>query len=105
MSNDAIKDDNHGNRDNDDNDDARRRDASGSLSPRPDAVKEISPAAQRALNEAAQRRQLAAEAQAAAGAADGDSGTNAAPKEVGGRKGPDPIRYGDWEKDGIASDF
>lgn len=27
------------------------------------------------------------------------------PKEVGGRKGPEPTRYGDWEKDGIASDF
>ena len=27
------------------------------------------------------------------------------PKELGGRKGPDPIRYGDWEKKGIASDF
>ena len=26
-------------------------------------------------------------------------------KEVGGRKGPDPIRYGDWEKGGIAVDF
>ncbi|NOZ42238.1 MAG: DUF1674 domain-containing protein [Alphaproteobacteria bacterium] len=27
------------------------------------------------------------------------------PKEIGGRKGPEPTRYGDWEKDGIASDF
>ena len=26
-------------------------------------------------------------------------------KEVGGRKGPDPTRYGDWENKGIASDF
>ncbi len=26
-------------------------------------------------------------------------------KEVGGRKGPEPTRYGDWEKNGIASDF
>lgn len=25
--------------------------------------------------------------------------------EVGGRNGPDPTRYGDWEKGGIASDF
>jgi len=25
--------------------------------------------------------------------------------EVGGRDGLDPARYGDWEKDGIASDF
>lgn len=27
------------------------------------------------------------------------------PKEVGGQKGPEPTRYGDWEKKGIASDF
>ncbi len=27
------------------------------------------------------------------------------PKEIGGREGPDPIRYGDWENKGIASDF
>jgi hypothetical protein len=27
------------------------------------------------------------------------------PKEIGGRKGPEPTRYGDWEKDGIVSDF
>ena len=27
------------------------------------------------------------------------------PKEVGGRAGPDPTRYGDWENKGIASDF
>lgn len=25
--------------------------------------------------------------------------------EIGGRDGPDPVRYGDWEKNGIASDF
>jgi hypothetical protein len=30
---------------------------------------------------------------------------DALPKELGGRKGPEPIRYGDWEKKGIASDF
>ncbi|PCI33125.1 MAG: DUF1674 domain-containing protein [Alphaproteobacteria bacterium] len=27
------------------------------------------------------------------------------PLEVGGRKGPEPTRYGDWENNGIASDF
>ncbi|MEL7258502.1 MAG: DUF1674 domain-containing protein, partial [Pseudomonadota bacterium] len=27
------------------------------------------------------------------------------PKELGGRKGPEPVRYGDWEKKGIAVDF
>jgi hypothetical protein len=26
-------------------------------------------------------------------------------KEIGGRKDPDPTRYGDWENKGIASDF
>ena len=27
------------------------------------------------------------------------------PKELGGRDGPEPTRYGDWEKKGIVSDF
>ncbi len=27
------------------------------------------------------------------------------PKEIGGRDGPEPTRYGDWEKDGRAIDF
>ena len=27
------------------------------------------------------------------------------PAEIGGRDGPDPVRYGDWEKGGIAVDF
>lgn len=26
-------------------------------------------------------------------------------KEIGGRTGPEPTRYGDWEKNGIISDF
>jgi hypothetical protein len=26
-------------------------------------------------------------------------------KEIGGRKGPEPTRYGDWERKGILSDF
>jgi len=29
----------------------------------------------------------------------------AAPREVGGREGPDPTRYGDWEKNGRCIDF
>lgn len=53
----------------------------------------LTPAAERALKEAEERRK-ARERE--------ESGT--AP-EVGGRKGPDPARYGDWEKDGIVSDF
>lgn len=28
-----------------------------------------------------------------------------APREVGGRPGPEPTRYGDWEKDGRCIDF
>jgi hypothetical protein len=27
------------------------------------------------------------------------------PKEANGPKGPEPTRYGDWERNGIASDF
>jgi hypothetical protein len=27
------------------------------------------------------------------------------PVELGGRDGPEPVRYGDWEKKGIAVDF
>ena len=30
---------------------------------------------------------------------------SATPKEIDGRPGPDPIRYGDWENKGIACDF
>ena len=26
-------------------------------------------------------------------------------KEIGGPKGPEPTRYGDWERKGIISDF
>ncbi|HEX7388574.1 MAG TPA: DUF1674 domain-containing protein [Acidiphilium sp.] len=28
-----------------------------------------------------------------------------APKEIGGPKGPEPTRYGDWERNGRCSDF
>ncbi len=27
------------------------------------------------------------------------------PAEIGGPKGPEPTRYGDWERNGIVSDF
>jgi hypothetical protein len=52
----------------------------------------LPPAAERALAEAAARR---AERDRKAGE----------PKESGGRAGLDPTRYGDWEKDGLISDF
>lgn len=32
-------------------------------------------------------------------------GPEAAPREIGGRDGPDPTRYGDWEKAGRCIDF
>ena len=54
--------------------------------------KPLSAAARRALEEAAARR--AAEAP-----------SDAAPTELGGPKGPEPTRYGDWERKGIVSDF
>jgi hypothetical protein len=31
--------------------------------------------------------------------------TVALPTEIGGRDGPEPVRYGDWEKKGLAIDF
>jgi hypothetical protein len=53
-----------------------------------------SPAA-RALAEAAERRKAQEEREADLAAA----------REVDGRKGPEPVRYGDWESKGLASDF
>lgn len=53
----------------------------------------LSPAAKRALAEAEARRK----------AQYGEAGD--APEEVNGRDGPEPVRYGDWEKNGIISDF
>ncbi|MBT6284303.1 MAG: DUF1674 domain-containing protein [Rhodospirillaceae bacterium] len=34
-----------------------------------------------------------------------ETDTKKAPKEIGGRGGPDPTRYGDWEKAGRCVDF
>jgi hypothetical protein len=55
--------------------------------------KKLTPAAERALAEAEARRKAAA--------------ASATPqqKEYSGPKGPEPTRYGDWERNGIASDF
>lgn len=52
---------------------------------------DLPPAALRALAEAEERRRTAE--------------AMALPKELGGRKGPEPVRYGDWEKKGLAIDF
>lgn len=57
--------------------------------------KPLSPAAQRALAEAAQRR-LEIDARAA---------EIAKQKEFQGRGGLEPVRYDDWEVKGLASDF
>jgi hypothetical protein len=38
-------------------------------------------------------------------AASGAQPSQAAPREIGGRDGPEPTRYGDWEKNGRCIDF
>jgi hypothetical protein len=76
----------------------KRPDGSRQGAVQPDAEEPprvLTPAAERALAEAAERRRLA-EARRAA---------DPAKTEVGGQEGPDPTRYGDWEKNGIISDF
>lgn len=55
------------------------------------AHKDLPPAAQRALKEAEDRRKKAKSLEL--------------PTELGGRDGPEPVRFGDWEKKGIAIDF
>lgn len=54
---------------------------------------DLPPAALRALAEADARRAAV------------DAAAAAMPAELGGRKGPEPVRYGDWEKKGLAIDF
>jgi hypothetical protein len=56
-----------------------------------DAPRTLTPAARRALAEAEERRRKAPPLEQA--------------REHGGRDGPDPVRYGDWERGGLASDF
>ncbi|MBR9843332.1 MAG: DUF1674 domain-containing protein [Rhodobacteraceae bacterium] len=56
-----------------------------------DDARDLPPAALRALAEAEERRKNAK--------------ADAMPTELGGRDGPEPVRYGDWEKKGIAIDF
>jgi hypothetical protein len=57
----------------------------------PPPEKVLTPAAQRALAEAAERR--AAEEK------------RVAETEIGGPSGPEPTRFGDWERKGICVDF
>lgn len=51
----------------------------------------LPPEAQRALAEAEERRKK--------------SKASLMPAELGGRDGPEPVRYGDWENKGLAIDF
>jgi hypothetical protein len=51
--------------------------------------KKLTPEAERALAEADARRKQAGER----------------PPERGGPSGPEPARYGDWERKGVATDF
>ncbi|MGH6956687.1 MAG: DUF1674 domain-containing protein [Caulobacteraceae bacterium] len=53
--------------------------------------KTLTPEARRALVEAAERR--------------ASDHPQPLPPEEGGPRGPEPTRYGDWERNGIASDF
>ncbi|NOJ39427.1 DUF1674 domain-containing protein [Bradyrhizobium australiense] len=63
-------------------------------SPAPVAERKmLTPAAQRALAEADARRKAA------------EASATTLQKEFQGPKGPEPTRYGDWERKGIASDF
>lgn len=57
--------------------------------------KTLTPAARRALDEAAQRR----------AAEQARSASNEVSNEDGGPSGPEPTRYGDWERKGVAVDF
>ncbi|AXI49027.1 DUF1674 domain-containing protein [Sulfitobacter sp. SK012] len=59
--------------------------------PVPEPKSDLPPPAQRALAEAEARRAAAKKLDL--------------PPELGGREGPEPVRYGDWEKKGIAVDF
>lgn len=60
---------------------------------KPPEKKPLTPAAERALAEAAKRR------------AERDRNAVPAAGEYGGPSGPEPTRYGDWEKKGLTSDF
>jgi len=58
--------------------------------------RDLPPAAQRALAEAEARRQAGR---------DMPVPPSSLPPEVNGRKGPEPVRFGDWERNGLICDF
>jgi len=82
-------------------------------SAKPGPKKPLTPAAERALAEAAERRAKNEARNEAKNEAKNEANRQAqekpqdtsAPKEVGGPSGPEPTRYGDWEKKGLTSDF
>ena len=61
--------------------------------PKEPPKQKLTPAAERALAEAAARR------------AEIDRKAAELPEEANGPKGLEPTRYGDWERKGITSDF
>lgn len=69
--------------------------------PDPESVDEI----EKRRKEAAKRALAEAEARRAQAESEAKAAENARPKEYSGPKGPEPTRYGDWERKGIASDF
>jgi hypothetical protein len=58
----------------------------------------------RIIGETARPQPVSSEHGAAGAVPSGDAPATAA-TEVGGRDGPDPTRYGDWEKNGRCIDF
>ncbi len=61
----------------------------------------VKAAAERALKEA-EARHRAANRQGQRG---GGSHNQGRPREIGGPEGPEPTRFGDWERKGVATDF
>jgi len=60
-------------------------------------------AVQRRIREAGERARAEAELRRKVG--DSEGGAKGRPKEKNGRDGPDPVRHGDWEVNGVATDF
>ena len=71
----------------------------GAVDADPDAVEPPAEPEERALTAAARRALAEAEKRR------GEAGEPRRPREVGGRGGKDPVRYGDWEVKGLAADF
>ncbi len=70
-------------------------DEPGHSNPGKTKKREPTAAAKRALSEAVDRRKVKQTS----------FQNETGPKEINGRNGPEPVRFGDWEVKGIASDF